>query len=508
MTLAGAVKTEEALDGRKPVLKGDSAKSGPNDVVSNLRRGWRMALFALIALDVIALLAAASAAYVTRQRFPFLGRADDLSATIYDSSSVMLAGWLLAIALFGGYNVRLLPTGPEIYRNVLQATLAAAGIIGTILYLTEISLSRPFFLVLFLIGPIMLLLVRVIVRRGINAARSRGHFRERVLAVGSAGHIRGIARTLHREHWLGYDIVGAALPVQDEGASTVTAEIPVLGNEANLLELVRDVRPSVVLFTAGSAASAEEFRRVAWELEDHQVRVIVVPALTEISSDRVSMRPVAGLPLVHMDLPRSREALRWTKRLFDIAASSLGLILLTPLFAVIAIGIKAQDGGPVIFKQTRVGRNGETFEFLKFRSMVPDAEERLEAFIHGEQDRGNTVMFKMADDPRITRIGKVLRRYSLDELPQLWNVLRGDMSLVGPRPALPREVSDYDHDATRRLAVRPGITGLWQVSGRSDLSWDDTVRLDLYYVDNWSFTQDIQILSRTVSAVVSSNGAY
>jgi lipopolysaccharide/colanic/teichoic acid biosynthesis glycosyltransferase len=170
--------------------------------------------------------------------------------------------------------------------------------------------------------------------------------------------------------------------------------------------------------------------------------------------------------------------------------------------------VRCGDGGPAIFTQKRVGRGGEPIEFLKFRSMVTDAEARLAALRQQERDRGNDVLFKMADDPRITRVGRVLRRYSLDELPQLWNVLRGDMSLVGPRPALPSEVADYDDDAHRRLAVRPGITGLWQVSGRSDLSWDDTVRLDLFYVDNWSFVQDLLILVRTVRAVVASRGAY
>lgn len=190
------------------------------------------------------------------------------------------------------------------------------------------------------------------------------------------------------------------------------------------------------------------------------------------------------------------------------AASALLLVVAAPLLAVIAVVIKATDGGPVLFRQVRVGRDGVPFEFLKFRSMVPDAEARLAALRDEETDRGNDVLFKMSDDPRITRPGRILRRYSMDELPQLINVLRGDMSLVGPRPALPHEVEAYDQDALRRLTVRPGITGLWQVSGRSDLSWSETVRLDMYYVDNWSFAQDVQIMVRTVRAVLASDGAY
>src|SRR5699024_7928325 len=230
--------------------------------------------------------------------------------------------------------------------------------------------------------------------------------------------------------------------------------------------------------------------------------------VSEISGDRIRMRPVAGLPLVHMDLPRSRKALKKGKRIFDVAASSALLLLLAPVFALIALIVRLGDGGSVIFRQQRVGRGGEPIEFLKFRSMVLDAEARRVELEQLARDRGNDVLFKMSDDPRITRVGKFLRRYSLDELPQLWNVLRGDMSLVGPRPALPQEVEGYDIDAHRRLAVRPGITGLWQVSGRSDLSWEDTVRLDLFYVDNWSFAQDLLILARTARAVLASRGAY
>ncbi|EYT48752.1 UDP-phosphate galactose phosphotransferase [Brachybacterium muris UCD-AY4] len=236
--------------------------------------------------------------------------------------------------------------------------------------------------------------------------------------------------------------------------------------------------------------------------------LIVVPALSEISRDRVSMRPVAGLPLVHLEKPRSRDALRLSKRVFDVVASTVVLVLIAPVLAAVALAVKLGDGGPVLFRQVRAGRDGEPFHILKFRSMVTGADSRRPSPEAAARDRGNAVMFKLAVDPRVTRVGRFLRRYSLDELPQLWNVLRGDMSLVGPRPALPREVTEYDQDARRRLAVRPGITGLWQVSGRSDLSWSETVRLDLYYVDNWSFTQDLQILVRTVRAVMDARGAY
>jgi exopolysaccharide biosynthesis polyprenyl glycosylphosphotransferase len=194
------------------------------------------------------------------------------------------------------------------------------------------------------------------------------------------------------------------------------------------------------------------------------------------------------------------------KRLFDVSIVTVALVLLSPVFAAIALAVRLDSAGPVIFRQERVGAHGTRFTMLKFRSMVVDAEARLAQL--RALDEGNGVLFKMKEDPRVTRVGRFLRAYSLDELPQLWNVLRGDMSLVGPRPPLPSEVEQYEGPVSRRLLTRPGITGLWQVNGRSNLSWEDSVRLDLYYVENWSITGDIVVLAKTVKAVLHSDGAY
>jgi exopolysaccharide biosynthesis polyprenyl glycosylphosphotransferase len=232
----------------------------------------------------------------------------------------------------------------------------------------------------------------------------------------------------------------------------------------------------------------------------------MAPGVTDVSSERIRVRPVAGLPLLHVDRPRWQDALRWAKRSFDIVGSAVLLSLAAPMMLWTAWQIKRYDGGPVLFRQTRVGRDGSYFTCLKFRSMIVDAD-RVLADLH-EQTGHTEGLFKMKQDPRITKPGRWIRRYSLDELPQLLNVLRGDMSLVGPRPPLPSEVDRYTLTQSRRLRVRPGLTGLWQVSGRSDLSWDESVRLDLYYVDNWSMIQDALILGRTAGAVLSSRGAY
>jgi len=326
-----------------------------------------------------------------------------------------------------------------------------------------------------------------------------------VLLVGSASHIDEIAAVLLRERWLGYRILGAVTPVHDDRSET-PAGIPVVGDVNEITASVDRTGADVLFFAGGAVASGSRMRQVVWELEKHDVQVVVAPSVSDVSSQRIKIRPVGGLPLMHIDPPTWSDASRIGKRLFDLAGSLLALVLLSPVFLVAVLAIKGSDGHPILFRQTRVGRNGELFTCFKFRSMAVDAEARLAAL---QEAQGHTTgLFKMQDDPRITRPGRWLRRFSVDELPQLINVLRGDMSLVGPRPPLPSEVEQYGEDAARRLHVRPGLTGLWQVSGRSDLTWEEAIRLDLYYVDNWSMLQDLSILTKTVSAVVRSSGAY
>nr|WP_275106647.1 sugar transferase [Nocardioides caeni] len=283
------------------------------------------------------------------------------------------------------------------------------------------------------------------------------------------------------------------------------AGIPVLGPTSDLVTLARSQGADTIFLTGGVTASAEDMKELGWELEQHRINLVIAPSLTDISQDRMRVRPVGGLPLIHVDHPRWAQAGRISKRAFDMVGSATLIAMLSPILLFIAARVWIFDRGPLMFRQPRVGRNGETFDCLKFRTMVTDAEDRLAAL---QEESGNVLLFKMKDDPRITKPGKWLRRFSLDELPQLFNVLRGDMSLVGPRPQVQREVDLYEGGMSRRLLVRPGMTGLWQVSGRSDLTAEEAMRLDVYYVDNWSMVQDLSILARTITAVASSRGAY
>jgi exopolysaccharide biosynthesis polyprenyl glycosylphosphotransferase len=261
------------------------------------------------------------------------------------------------------------------------------------------------------------------------------------------------------------------------------------------------------VIVAGHPSDDTEFiRDLAWKLEGGMADLILATSLANVAGPRIHFRPIEGLPLIHVEIPQFDGAKHAVKRALDVVMASIALVVLAPVFGVIAALIKLDSDGPVFFAQERVGKSGQPFRILKFRSMTVDAPQRLEELIANSE--GNGVLFKMKNDPRVTRLGRTLRKYSLDELPQLWNVLRGEMSLVGPRPPLAAEVTTYEDHVHRRLYIKPGLTGMWQVNGRSNLSWEDSVRLDLYYVENWSLMGDLIILWRTVKVVARPVGAY
>ncbi|MCW2835760.1 MAG: Exopolysaccharide biosynthesis polyprenyl glycosylphosphotransferase [Nocardioides sp.] len=458
---------------------------------------------AVAAVDLLMITVATLAAIRFRLDLPLFDPATDVIANTAQPAIFLIAAWLLLLVMLGAYDNDLFGAGMDEFRLVVNASLANAALVGVGAFLTQSPLSRALFVLLFSIGIPLLLMGRLGARHVLQRARTRGLLSQRVLLVGTPGHVSEINVVLNRERWLGYDVVGCLLPSDYAGIQSTSGGIPVLGTTDDLREHVDDHEVDIVVFTAGAVESSTELRRLAWDLEDHSnVEIIVAPNVTDVSSERVRIRPVAGLPLMHLGRPRSRAARSAAKRAFDVAGAWAVLVLFGPVLLAMMLWIRLDDGGPGMFRQTRVGRDGKSFQCLKLRSMVVDAEGLLPA---GDE---SSVLYKMANDPRVTRPGRFIRRFSLDELPQLWNVVRGEMSLVGPRPPLPDEVARYEDDMLRRLNVLPGMTGLWQVSGRSDLTWEDTVLLDLYYVDNWSMTQDVAILFRTVWAVLASRGAY
>jgi len=479
-----------------------SVSAGRTGVATTPSRALRYLPTTALGLDTtIAALTCAFAAWGGEQLTTVTGGTDSPTSLMLADPLVVL-GWILAIFAFGGYRADVFGVGTDEYKRVVNATLTTAGLLVVACFLAQVSLSRGFFLLLFGVGVPALTLGRFSLRRALYRARVQGLLRHRVLISGAPSHVDEVAAVLRREAWLGYQVEGALVPAETQREAT-DAGIPVLGTCEQVTEAVRRSGVDIVFFAGGALASATELRRIAWDLEQDDVQVVVAPSVTDVSAERVRIRPVGGLPLMHIDQPRSADANRFGKRVFDVVASTVLLVVLSPALLLIALSIRLYDGGPILFRQTRTG---VPFGCLKFRTMVVDAEEQLAA-LHAAEGY-TTGLFKMRNDPRITRPGRWLRRYSVDELPQLVNVVRGEMSLVGPRPPLPREVATYDKDVHRRLRVRPGMTGLWQVSGRSDLAYAEAVRLDLYYVDNWSMIQDLNILAKTVSAVLRSDGAY
>jgi exopolysaccharide biosynthesis polyprenyl glycosylphosphotransferase len=471
------------------------------------RAGLRSIPVVAFMADVLLMTLSVVAAVLGRESLPFTPAvsAGEVGSALAVAGPAIVLGWLGLIFAFGGYRLQVFGAGLDEYKRVINASLAAAAALGIGCYLLQFQLSRGFFVLAFVFGVPMLVAGRFALRRGIRRARRHGALRQRVLIAGSEGHVDEIAAVLRRESWLGYQVIGALTP--DPGRRQATGlGIPLLGSSGSIAEVAIDAEADVVFLAGGALSSSHDMRRLAWDLEEEEISVVIAPSVTDVSSERVSVRPVGGLPLIHLEKPRAQGAVRSAKRTFDVVGSACLLLFFLPLMAFAAARVWLHDSGPVFFSQTRVGRDGRSFRCWKFRTMVTNAEELLaDLQLQQGHDSG---LFKMADDPRVTRPGKWLRRFSIDELPQLLNVLTGDMSLVGPRPPLQHEVAQYDDTVARRLRVRPGMTGLWQVSGRSDLAWSEAIRLDLYYVDNWSMVQDLTILARTFSAVIRSRGAY
>jgi exopolysaccharide biosynthesis polyprenyl glycosylphosphotransferase len=412
--------------------------------------------------------------------------------------------WPAAIALVRGYERARVGIGGDEMRALLRAALLVvtvsavpAGLFGWQSLLTAAVVTAP----VVVTGS---LAVRFATRKRLHKQQRQGQCVRKVVVVGSVAAAADLSRILGQEKHCGMHVVGVCVPGPEVHQARARG-LKVLGDLEQVPSAIREFDCDAIAVTSGDATRHNYLRELSWSLEGTDVELLVHPGLIEVAGPRMHIRPFVGLPLLYVEQPHFTGWRRLIKRLTDISLAGVGVLLLSPLLAAIATAIKLQDGGPVIFRQTRIGTEGRSFTMLKFRSMVIDAEARKAALVAYNEAAGP--LFKIRHDPRITRLGRFLRDYSLDELPQLFNVLGGSMSLVGPRPQLESEVELLPTDARRRLLVTPGVTGLWQVSGRSDLSWDESVRLDLRYVENWSLTMDLHILWRTVHAVVAKRGS-
>lgn len=412
------------------------------------------------------------------------------------------AGFVALIAVFNGYDLRRLGDGPEEFQSVLRAGTVGAGILMGASYITQVAVPRPLVLAGVPTFVVVAAVGRYVLRHLVHRERSEGGAMKRTLVVGEAADVSRITGELAGASYHGYRVEAVCLPSLD-GPSEILGH-PVVGAVADVAQVVAD-RAIDVVVVAGPTLSGEALRRLTWALDRVGAQLVVVPDLVEVTGPRITLRPAAGLSLLEVEVAAPRRRLI-AKTLMDRFVGAGLLLMASPLILVSALAVRLTSPGPAFYSQTRVGVDGARFRMWKLRSMYVDADKRRVQL--AEQSDGNGVLFKMRNDPRVTPVGRFLRRYSLDELPQLYNVFRGDMSLVGPRPPLGEEVAKYADPVRRRLRVRPGLTGLWQVSGRSDLSWEESVRLDLRYVDNWSVTMDLLILWKTARAVFAGSGAY
>ncbi|WP_245627626.1 sugar transferase [Actinomadura oligospora] len=411
--------------------------------------------------------------------------------------------WVPWLSFAGCYDHRFLGSGAAEYRKVLNAGITLTAAVAILSYATKAEVARGYVLLALPLLVALDVTARRTARSRLHRAREHGDCMRRVVAVGYHDGVADLVRelSLHPHH--GMQVVGVCAP---EPPGLTVEDVMVLGGFEDVPEVVERCHADAVAVLPCVELNGVRLRRLAWRLEKFRTDLFVSPALLDVAGPRLTIRPVAGFSLLHVDHPELTGPARAAKAAFDRITAALLLIAVAPLLLAVAVAVRTTDPGPAFFQQTRIGRAGRRFRMIKFRTMVTDAERRR-VELSARVENGS-VLFKLKRDPRVTRIGRVLRRYSIDELPQLFNVVRGEMSLVGPRPPLPEEVERYGQDVYRRLAVKPGLTGLWQVSGRSDLSWDEAVRLDLQYVENWSLLLDLQILWRTVRAVVSGNGAY
>jgi exopolysaccharide biosynthesis polyprenyl glycosylphosphotransferase len=430
-------------------------------------------------------------------------------------SGILLAIWMLLLHFYNTRDSKIFESGITEYLRVIQASFTLYVMVALWVFIFQVPLTRSYVVVVFPLGTIGMLIMRRIWRRRLLGLRKKGKATTKTIIVGEVESIGAVLSELRNRADAGLDVERVVLYGANQKTHLASQKLQIADHLISTTKTVHDLVELInandfgyIVIAEAKDLTAADIRELSWQLDPTDHELIFVPKLLDVRGPRLHARPVLNLQLIHMDLPSYPGARGSLKRLLDLTASTFGIIVLSPLMLITALAIKLSDGGPVFFTQTRVGLHGKEFKIYKFRSMRTDAEKIQKQLQAESRDAGNEVLFKMKDDPRVTRIGRFIRRHSIDELPQLFNVFIGTMSLVGPRPPLPREVEAYASHVHRRLLVKPGITGLWQVSGRSELSWEESIKLDLDYVENWSILVDLQILVRTIRVVIFGVGAY
>ena len=430
----------------------------------------------------------------------------DVKMTYTLLSVLLILGWTFSLSILGARDYKIVGSGTQEYKAVLEASVRLFGTLAIVDLLFKLSISRGYLLISFPTGVLLLLISRWFWRKWLYRRRRQGRCLDRAVIVGEPTKSQHVANQIQSAPGAGLKIVGIITEPKQGlelfGANLFSTDF----SAGSVINAVDKAGADTIVLTGEDRLCPHTMRELGWAAEERGIDLVVAPALTDVAGPRIHTRPMAGLPLIHIEHPEITGLNYWIKRTFDVLGSAVLLLLLSPLFLTVAILIKVSSPGPAFYKQERIGQDGKPFQMFKFRSMIVNADAELKELLEA-QGTADKPLFKVENDPRITPIGRFIRKYSIDELPQLLNSLLGSMSLVGPRPQVAGEVALYDDAAFRRLMVKPGMTGLWQVSGRSDLSWEDAIRLDLYYVENWSLAGDFLILLRTAKAVLASDGA-
>ncbi|MCH8613583.1 sugar transferase [Arsenicicoccus dermatophilus] len=419
--------------------------------------------------------------------------------------------WCVLLLIRRGYDLRRMSEVTAAVQAVAGAAFGAMAVLGFLSYAMKVELPRRYVLVGVPAIAFLTIVHRLMVRHTLKRRRTSGDAMLRTLVAGDGSTAGAFAHELATTKDHGMQVVGMALASLDVVPMTPgSSQVPVWGVLSEIPQMVVDHDIDVVVVTGGGL-SGNSLRRLSWALERVGADLVVAPGMVDTTPSLVTMQPTAGLQLLHWERPSDKLGRGILKNIQDRTIALLAIIGVSPILVITAAAIKLTSRGPIFYTQQRLGQDAQPFTMIKFRSMVTDSDALRAQLVKQHQSQtgqGNKVLFKMADDPRITKVGKIIRRYSIDELPQLFNVLRGDMALIGPRPPLAEEAEKYHDKDNRRLRVKPGLTGLWQVSGRSNLDWDQSVNLDLRYVDNWSLGMDMQILLKTARAVLKGDGAY
>ncbi|MEO7980314.1 MAG: sugar transferase [Sporichthyaceae bacterium] len=456
-----------------------------------------------MALDALAALIAVITANVRYSGHPLVSQ--PLWQRVAFTATLVLL-WLAAIAVSRSYEPRFLGLGSEEYRRILVAAVALMATVATASWAANATIARGYVIMALPLASVMTLLGRYGARKFVHRRRRIGYFMSDVVLVGHGHPAAELIQQMRRDAHHGMRVVGACVPDGRQSTELTDVGVPVWGSFDDIDTVVAGTAADAVAVLSCPEMDGAALRRLSWSLAQSGIDLLVAPALMDVAGPRIAIRPVCGLPLLHVDEPKLSGGRRVAKMCVDRTAAVVLLALLMPVLVSIGIAVRLSSRGPAIFRQKRLGWRGREFTMLKFRTMSQGAELQRAEMESSNAD-SSSHLFKLRNDPRVTPLGRWLRRMSLDELPQLVNIALGHMSLVGPRP-LPSTDAPYEGEARRRLFVKPGLTGLWQISGRSDLDWDESVRLDLRYVENWSLALDALIIWKTLFAVLKHKGAY